>query len=117
AKLLDPEAGHVLFSEGQPGDAMYVVVNGAVKLSKAGTQVGELTKGQHFGEMSLVDRSVRSLTAAATADTRLLVMQRKDFYDLVRREPQAAVKMLWRFVTVLSSRLRRTTADLQEALV
>lgn len=117
AKLVDPADGHVVFAEGQPGDAMYVVVNGAVKLSKAGTDVGELTKGQHFGEMSLVDRSVRSLTATATADTRLLVMQRKDFYDLVRREPQAAVKMLWRFVTVLSSRLRKTTVDLHEALV
>lgn len=117
AKLVDPTEGQPVFTEGQPGDAMYVVVNGSVRLSKAGVQVGELAKGQHFGEMSLVDRSVRSLTAAPAAGTRLLVIQRKDFYDLVRREPQAAVKMLWRFVTVLSSRLRKTTLDLHEALI
>ncbi len=117
AKLVDPTEGQPVFTEGQPGDAMYVVVSGAVNLSKGGVAVGELTKGQHFGEMSLVDRSVRSLTASPAAGSRLLVIQRKDFYDLVRREPQAAVKMLWRFVTVLSSRLRKTTADLHDALI
>jgi PPM family protein phosphatase len=116
ATLLDTSDGQVVFSEGQPGDAMYVVVSGSVVLSKNNLRVGELIKGQHFGEMSLVDRSARSLTAEATPDTRLLVVQRKDFYDLVRREPQAAVKMLWRFVTVLAARLRRTTTDLSEAL-
>ncbi len=116
AKLVDTTEGQVIFSEGQPGDAMYVVVRGAVVLSKGDAKVSELAKGQHFGEMSLVDRSVRSLTALATANTRLLVLQRKDFYDLVRREPQAAVKMLWRFVTVLAARLRKTTTDLSDAL-
>jgi PPM family protein phosphatase len=116
AKLVDATEGQVIFAEGQAGDAMYVVVRGAVVLSKGETKVSELAKGQHFGEMSLVDRSVRSLTAIAAAGTRLLVLQRKDFYDLVRREPQAAVKMLWRFVTVLAARLRKTTTDLSDAL-
>lgn len=116
AKLVDTSEGQVIFSEGQAGDAMYVVVRGSVVLSKGEQKLSELAKGQHFGEMSLVDRSVRSLTAVATAGTRLLVLQRKDFYDLVRREPQAAVKMLWRFVTVLAARLRKTTTDLSDAL-
>jgi PPM family protein phosphatase len=116
AKLAETTEGQVIFSEGQAGDAMYVVVSGSVTLSKGEAKVSELSKGQHFGEMSLVDRSVRSLTAVANAGTRLLVVQRKDFYDLVRREPQAAVKMLWRFVTVLASRLRKTTTDLSDAL-
>jgi PPM family protein phosphatase len=116
AKLITTTEGQVIFSEGQPGDAMYVVITGTVILSKADSPVSELTKGQHFGEMSLVDRSVRSLTAKAAAGTRLLVVQRSDFYDLVRREPQAAVKMLWRFVTVLATRLRKTTHDLSDAL-
>jgi PPM family protein phosphatase len=116
AKLVDTSEGQVIFAEGQAGDAMYVVVRGSVVLNKGETKVSELAKGQHFGEMSLVDRSVRSLTATANAGTRLLVLQRKDFYDLVRREPQAAVKMLWRFVSVLAARLRKTTTDLSDAL-
>jgi CRP-like cAMP-binding protein len=66
--------------------------------------------------MSLVDRSVRSLTATATEGTRLLVIHRKDFYDIIKREPASAVKMLWAFVQVLGARLRKTTNDLSDAL-
>ncbi|HEY0254513.1 MAG TPA: cyclic nucleotide-binding domain-containing protein, partial [Kofleriaceae bacterium] len=75
-------------------------------------------RGQHFGEMSLVDRSVRSLTAVATSDegVRLVSITRKDFYDIIKKEPESAVKMLWAFVQVLGQRLRKTTHDLSDAL-
>jgi PPM family protein phosphatase len=106
-----------IFREGQPGDAMFVVMTGAVKLSKGGAPIAELGKGQHFGEMALVDRSVRSLTAqAGAAGTRLAVVRRKDFYDIIRKEPELAVKLLWSFVQVLGVRLRKTTSDLSDAL-
>jgi CRP-like cAMP-binding protein len=78
--------------------------------------VAELGRGQHFGEMALVDRSTRSLTAVASGATRLVVLHRKDFYELIKREPASAVKMLWSFVQVLGNRLRKTNADLVEAL-
>ena len=107
-----------IFHEGQPGDAMYVVMTGAVRLTKSAATIAELGKGQHFGEMSLVDRSVRSLTAmaAGTAPVRLAVIRRKDFYDIIRKEPELAVKLLWSFVQVLGARLRKTTSDLSDAL-
>ncbi len=68
--------------------------------------------------MALVDRSVRSLSAIATGaeGARLVAIQRKDFYDLIKREPASAVKMLWAFVQVLGQRLRKTTNDLSDAL-
>jgi hypothetical protein len=106
----------VIFKEGQPGDSMYVVMSGNVKLSKSGASIADLGKGQHFGEMSLVDRSVRSLTASASNAVRLAVIKRKDFYDIIRKEPELAVKLLWSFVQVLGARLRKTTSDLSEAL-
>src|SRR3569833_1143708 len=83
-----------------------------------GYTVAELGRGQHVGVMSLVDRSVRSLSAVATgADgARLVAIQRKDFYDIIKREPASAVKMLWAFVQVLGQRLRKTTNDLSDAL-
>jgi len=109
-----------IFHEGQPGDAMYVVMTGAVRLTKADATIAELGKGQHFGEMSLVDRSQRSLTATATAAPgalcRLAMVKRKDFYDIIRKEPELAVKLLWSFVQVLGTRLRKTTSDLSDAL-
>jgi serine/threonine protein phosphatase PrpC/CRP-like cAMP-binding protein len=106
----------VVFREGEPGEAMYVLMSGAVRLSKGGVVVAELGKGQHFGEMSLVDRSVRSLTAIATEPTRLAIIRRKDFYDIIKKESQLAVKLLWSFVQVLGARLRKTTSDLSDAL-
>lgn len=105
-----------IFSLGQPGDAMYIVASGAVKLVKGDKLVAELGRGHHFGELALVERSTRSLTAVAAEPTRLVVLGRKDFLDLIKREPAAAVKMLWSFVQVLGQRLRKTTDDLADAL-
>lgn len=116
AEMIELTTDQVVFTEGQPGDSMYVVVSGAVRLAKKDKVVAELGKGQHFGEMSLIDRSTRSLTATATEPTRLVVISRKDFYELIKREPASAVKMLWSFVQVLGTRLRKTTNDLSDAL-
>ena len=116
AEMIELQTDQVVFTQGQPGDAMYVVVSGSVRLAKGEKIVAELGKGQHFGEMSLVDRSTRSLTATAAEQTRLVVISRADFYDIIKREPASAVKMLWSFVQVLGQRLRKTTNDLSDAL-
>jgi len=106
-----------IFEAGQPGDAMYIVTAGGVRLVSGDKVVAELGRGQHFGEMALVDRSTRSLTAVAAHEaTRLVVIHRKEFYEMIKREPGSAVKMLWAFVQVLGQRLRKTTSDLSEAL-
>jgi CRP-like cAMP-binding protein len=78
--------------------------------------VAELDRGQHFGEMALVDRTVRSLTASAKVPSRLIVIRRKEFYAIIKKEPTLSVKLLWSFVQVLAERLRKTTADLSGAL-
>jgi serine/threonine protein phosphatase PrpC/CRP-like cAMP-binding protein len=116
AEMVELKPDAVIFSAGQPGDSMYVVLTGSVRLTKGDKLVAELGRGQHFGEMSLVDRSVRSLTATAAEASQLVVISRKDFYDIIKREPASAVKMLWSFVQVLGSRLRKTTNDLSDAL-
>ncbi len=117
AEVSEHKAESVIFEAGQPGEAMYIVTAGSVRLVIGDKTVAELGRGQHFGEMALVDRSPRSLSATAASDgTRLVVIHRKDFYDLIKREPASAVKMLWAFVQVLGQRLRKTNADLSEAL-
>jgi CRP-like cAMP-binding protein len=116
AEMIELSSDQVIFSAGQPGDAMYVVLQGTVKLTKSETVVAELGRGAHFGEMALVDRSVRSLGAIASEGTRLVVIHRKDFYEIIKREPALATKMLWSFVQVLGQRLRKTTNDLSDAL-
>jgi serine/threonine protein phosphatase PrpC/CRP-like cAMP-binding protein len=118
AEVVDVKPDATIFAAGQPGDSMYVVLTGHVQLVSGNDVVAELGRGQHFGEMSLVDRSVRSLSAIATGSepTQLVAISRKDFYDIIKREPASAVKMLWAFVQVLGARLRKTTNDLSDAL-
>jgi serine/threonine protein phosphatase PrpC/CRP-like cAMP-binding protein len=107
-------AGQNIFNAGDPGEDMYVVLKGTVRLHKKDATIAELKKGAHFGEMALVDRTPRSLSASASATeaTRLLAIRRKDFYELIKKEPGLSVKLLWSFVQVLAERLRKTTADL-----
>ncbi|HUJ59286.1 MAG TPA: cyclic nucleotide-binding domain-containing protein [Kofleriaceae bacterium] len=112
AGMIECKPDQTIFSAGQPGDAMYAVLSGTVRLIKDDTPVAELGRGQHFGEMALIDRSVRSLTAVAVGETRLVIIRRKDFYDIIKREPASAVKLLWAFVQVLGARLRKTTSEL-----
>ena len=94
---------------------MFVLLKGAVRLESRGTVIAELSKGAHFGEMALVDRTPRSLSATATETSRLLAIRRKDFYEIIKQEPALSVKLLWSFVQVLADRLRKTTADLSGA--
>jgi serine/threonine protein phosphatase PrpC len=115
-ETLELAPGADVFREGDQGDAMYVVLSGTIGLGKAGITVAELGKGQHFGEMALVDRTVRSLSATAVSDARLLLIRRKEFYAIIKKEPGLSTKLLWSFVQVLAERLRKTTADLSGAL-
>jgi len=114
--VVDAAAAERIFAEGDAGDSMYVVLSGSVRLTKGELAVAELGKGHHFGEMALVDRSVRSLSAVATEASRLVVLKRKDFYEIIKKEPELATKLLWSFVQVLGARLRKTTSDLSDAL-
>ena len=116
ADMLELAQDQVIFSAGQPGDAMYVVLAGSVRLHKGETTVAEIGRGHHFGEMALVDRSVRSLTATAAESTRLVVIQRKDFYDIINREPASEWKKIWAFDKELRAMLRKTTIVLSDAL-
>lgn len=110
------EAGDAVITQGEVGEAMFVVLSGTVRLHEGDVEVAQLCKGQHFGEMALVDRTVRSLSATADVPSRLLAIQRKDFYAIIKKQPELSVKLLWSFVQVLAERLRKTTADLSGAL-
>ncbi|HET6613150.1 MAG TPA: cyclic nucleotide-binding domain-containing protein [Kofleriaceae bacterium] len=108
--------GDKIISEGEPGETMYVVMSGKIDLHHEDVTVATLGKGQHFGEMSLIDRTTRSLSATAADESRVITIDRQEFYELIKQEPTLSVKILWSFVQVLADRLRKTTADLSGAL-
>ncbi len=107
--------GQQLFTEGEQGHELIVLLRGRVALTRDGVLVAEIEAGAHLGEMSLIDASVRSASAVASEPGKILSIARDDFYQVLRREPALAVKLLWSFVRVLADRLRQTTTDLAEA--
>lgn len=114
-EVSDYAAGEDLLHEGDAGDELYILLKGKVRLHKEGAFITELLPGAHLGEMALVDRSPRSVSATAEERSRALILRRRDFYEIIRKDPPLSVKLLWSFVQVLGDRLRKTTADLSGA--
>jgi len=99
-------AGEVLFEEGEPGDAFYIVFDGAMEITKArpdGSQdrLAVRRRGEAFGEMALLNDAPRSATARAVEDTRLIAVDREDFQLLLGGDSLAL-----RMMRVLSKALR-----------
>jgi serine/threonine protein phosphatase PrpC/CRP-like cAMP-binding protein len=109
------KAGEVVFEEGARDDAFFVVLEGKVRITTGGVTLAELGSGSHFGEMAMVDKAPRSATATVVDDAKLLVIQRQQFYELMRRDPVMSVKLMWSFIQVLNTRLRMTNAELMSS--
>jgi serine/threonine protein phosphatase PrpC len=107
--------GQEIIKEGAPGEEMFIVLRGKVRLHKNGAFITNLAAGSHMGEMALVDRGPRSVSATAEERSRVLSLRRREFYQIIRKDPQLSVKLLWSFVQVLADRLRKTTEDLSGA--
>jgi CRP/FNR family transcriptional regulator, cyclic AMP receptor protein len=100
--------GSVILFEDDPGDALFVVRAGRVKVvlvAEDGREVilGILGVGEHFGELSLIDDQPRSAHVVAMEDSTLLVLRREDFRRRVEENPAVA----WALLLELSRRLRR----------
>jgi hypothetical protein len=104
-RAVDVEEGEVVIAEGETSDALYAILDGKMEVSRADTPIRSLVRGEHFGEMALFNDRPRSATVKAISHGRLLVMERGRFNDLVKKEPQLGVKLLWCFAQVLSLRL------------
>ena len=98
--------------EGEEGEEFFVVLKGRVRVHSGEKVLVELTPGQHFGEMALVDKSPRSASVTAIERSRVLTIRRRDFFALIRKEHGVATKLLWSFCGVLAQRLRTTSEQL-----
>jgi CRP-like cAMP-binding protein len=101
--------GEILFREGEPGDRLYVVIDGKIKLGRTSADGREnllsvLGPGEMFGELSLFDPGPRTATATAVTDATVLGVGHADIKPWLAERPQVAGQLL----QALSQRLRRT---------
>ena len=110
-------SGTRLFQYGDPGDKLYIILEGKVRISREVGGMGEealavLGPGEVFGEMALLDESPRSAGALAHERCRLLVITKDAFDDLLFLHKDLAYEVLWSCVRMLAARLRETNDKL-----
>jgi CRP-like cAMP-binding protein len=111
------EQGHVLFSEGDDGEEMYIIQSGKVAIKKkvkdgADATLAILEKGDFFGEMAVLERLPRSATAELIEAGDIIVIAGDTFGDMIKANPEIAVRMLRKY----SIRLRETNKQIEQIL-
>ena len=94
AEEVDAQTGAVLIREGEPTDALYVVVDGAVDLIGVEDQRMQAVDGDAFGTWALIDEAPSLVTATVREPTRLLRITRGEFYDLLADHSELALGLL-----------------------
>lgn len=120
------QKGELIIKEGDQGDVMYVLTHGSVEVSRTVTlslsrnQVAEgeksfvkLDAADHpaFGEMALLEKSLRGATVTALADCELLEISHQAFERTCQEDPMLGYTVLSNMASQLSARLRRTNQD------
>jgi CRP/FNR family transcriptional regulator, cyclic AMP receptor protein len=116
-EYIDVQRGQVIFHEGEPGDSLYIVLSGKVKLGRRSVDgrenlVALMGPSDQFGELSLFDPGPRTTTAIAVTDSRLARMPKEALRQWITERPEIAERLL----RVLARRLRRTNNMLADLI-
>jgi serine/threonine protein phosphatase PrpC/CRP-like cAMP-binding protein len=104
-----------VIQEGDKGEELFIVLTGSVKVMRGEAQIATLRAGDHVGEMALIRSQPRSATVVSEGTSELMVIRRPEFFEILRKEHQLAVKLLWQFLGVLADRLAETSRELGAA--
>ena len=106
--------GEVIIRQGESGDCLYVIQKGKVEVidesGESEMKLAELGETEFFGEMGLFEKEVRSATVRSLGETKVLTIDRKNFYQTIQKDPSIAYRLLEK----LSNRLRETNNKLKE---
>ena len=116
-------AGTLILKEGQEGNAcLCIIVEGAVNIFKLSSpnddhvKVAEIEAGASIGEMSVIDGLPLSASAISLTDATILIMTRDNFQNLLKKNCNLGIKILYRVARIISERLRTTTGRLADLL-
>jgi len=104
-------AGVPLVKEGEPGDALFVILEGEASVQHGGEEIARVGPGSYFGELAILDGEPRSATVVAATDVRVAVLGIRMFRTLLREFPELAEQLL----VGLAGELRKANAAVQAA--
>lgn len=108
------KVGDKVVLQGDKGNEFFVILSGKANVIVNNKVISNLSNGDYFGELSLIDKAPRSATVKATENLEVLVMNKERFYKILTTEGKISIKLLWRFAKTLSQRLREADILLAE---
>jgi CRP/FNR family cyclic AMP-dependent transcriptional regulator len=114
-------AGTCIFSEGEPGNYLCLLVKGQIEIRKEDQdgihkQLVVITRGKTVGEMSIIDGEPRSATCTAMSDSVILLLTKEHYQRVIKERPALAIAILSRVAKLMSQRLRALSGQLVEHL-
>jgi CRP-like cAMP-binding protein len=118
AKHATLKRGATIFSKGDPGNSLYAVVSGTVKMSISSADgrsaiLNIIGPGEIFGEIALLDGLARSTDAIANSTCEVFIIDRREFIPFVKSQPTLAMK----FIELLCGRLRLTSDQVEQIIL
>jgi CRP/FNR family transcriptional regulator, cyclic AMP receptor protein len=110
--------GQTVFAEGDPGDSMFFIVKGCIRIEKRAQATSAVHKvlavleaGDYFGEMALLDQKPRSASAVAAGGATILRLSKAAFDQLQAKSSVAGMSVLFAMIRTSSERIRRLSAQ------
>lgn len=116
-ETIEIRKGEVVFNEGEPGDSLYILLSGKIKVGRRAADgrqnlIAVMGPSDMVGELSLFDPGPRTATATAVTDTRLVRLRKQALRPWLNNRPEIAEQLL----RVLARRLRRTNDSLADLI-
>jgi len=103
-------AKHTIFTRGQEGQSLYILVSGQVKVHIGEKQLAKFQRGESFGEMSLFDAEPRSASITTLEPCDCLILTQDQLYDAIEETPEIAVNI----IRMLSRRIRDLNSKIDD---
>ena len=88
------DADDPIVKEGSTGTALYIILSGKARVEREGQVIGELSPGEFFGELALIEEHPRSATVIAVTETDCLLFPAWEFTALLKEHPEIAVPIM-----------------------
>lgn len=121
SQIKEYKVGDIIFYEAEPGNSLYVIIEGEVEILRKDSEgklkpIAILKSGDFFGEMSLIDKEMRSATARAKTDVKALVLTSENLHSFAKIYRNGFTMVVINIARVLSKRLRETNNKLAAKL-